>query len=58
MICHKLTLHKADVADELNITTATIYKWRKILLSKGVAGLIAKPSKKKLKEIKAPLIKL
>ena len=35
-----------DVADELNITTATIYKWRRILLRKGVAGLIAKPSKK------------
>ena len=35
-----------DVADELNITTAAIYKWRRILLRKGVAGLIAKPSKK------------
>ena len=30
-----------DVADELNITTATIYKWRRILIRKGVAGLIA-----------------
>ena len=28
-----------DVADELNITTVAIYKWRRILLRKGVAGL-------------------
>lgn len=31
-----------NVADELNLTTAAIYKWRRFLLNKGAAGLVSK----------------